>query len=305
MDHPFFWNEKQLRDYVALRPQLVSSGQKAATVATEVDVPSTGRADVVVVSAAGDITIVECKLRAKPESHGAAIGQSLSYAAGFSTLSFDEFKRRIEGHRASRVDSSMAELDWNDADLRVNVDHSLREGRFRLIIAVDGLSTALRGTLLFTGEHPMPEVRFGYLELQPAELLRHGAAAPFPLLIRRIEALSSPAARVAEALLDWGRLQPALNSRCEWNLGVVEIIAPPRRRTLFKINHGEIVRVSLGNVARDLGDSAIHELERGLEGINFTIKGGKARTRLESLDAGAFLALMERVTEQLGLDGGA
>ena len=49
--------------------------------------------DLVAVGAAGQITVVECKLAANPEIRSSVIGQVFAYAAGLWSLSYDEFDR--------------------------------------------------------------------------------------------------------------------------------------------------------------------------------------------------------------------
>ena len=44
-------------------------------------ISGTGKADVVIVDASGDITVVECKLAANPEIRRRVVGQLLAYSS--------------------------------------------------------------------------------------------------------------------------------------------------------------------------------------------------------------------------------
>ena len=54
-------------------------------------ISGTGKADVVIVDASGDITVVECKLAANPEIRRRVVGQLLAYASAIWQMSFEEF----------------------------------------------------------------------------------------------------------------------------------------------------------------------------------------------------------------------
>jgi hypothetical protein len=88
--------ERALRDLIADSPFLLPNiDERPNAVAKEVRMAGAGRADVVVVGAGGDITIVECKLAANPEIRRWVIGQTLEYAAALWKLDYEEFKRSL------------------------------------------------------------------------------------------------------------------------------------------------------------------------------------------------------------------
>ncbi|MBV9049649.1 MAG: hypothetical protein JOY58_15340 [Solirubrobacterales bacterium] len=75
-----YTDDAELRDLLAETPSLLPGvGERSAAAAKEMPISGRGSADVVIVDASGDITVVECKLPANPEirSQGGAIAQQL------------------------------------------------------------------------------------------------------------------------------------------------------------------------------------------------------------------------------------
>jgi hypothetical protein len=83
-------NERELQDLVKRSPSLLPGGE-ALAIADEFWVPDVGSVDLVGVSAAGDIALVECKLRANPEIRREVVGQVLAYAGGLWRMTCDDF----------------------------------------------------------------------------------------------------------------------------------------------------------------------------------------------------------------------
>lgn len=85
-------DEAALQALIRQSPDLLPGADGAPmAVATEVPIASIGYADIVGVDAAGDITVVECKLRANPEIRRQVVGQVFAYASGLWGLSYEEF----------------------------------------------------------------------------------------------------------------------------------------------------------------------------------------------------------------------
>src|SRR4051794_32274419 len=83
-------NERELQNLVKLSPALLP-GADALAVVDEFWVPGIGSADLVGVGALGDITIVECKLKANPEIRREVVGQTFAYAGGLWRMTYDDF----------------------------------------------------------------------------------------------------------------------------------------------------------------------------------------------------------------------
>lgn len=251
-----------------------------------------GRADVLVVEATGGITIVECKLLKNKEGHGAVVGQALSYAAGLSGLSYEEFKARFEGKNVgSLAERFEGRDDWDPNAFAEAIARDLEAGRFRVVIAADQLSEPLKVILGYLRDHQPPGI-----DLDGCEVLVNPEPEPCNQeelvdAIRRH--YGEVAASAADALLSWARgadLPP------DYDLGAAKVSYD--KDTLFRIKRYREVRVSATRIERelslrgsDLAKQVVPELKRlGAERV-----GKKATIQLEDLDPSAFIALMEGV----------
>jgi hypothetical protein len=164
-----FTDEDALQGLVAESPELLGSGEPVAVV-RELTVPQVGSVDLVAVGAAGQITLVECKLAANPEIRRSVIGQVFAYAAGLWSLSYDEFNRlftdRAGGSLAATVmKTANLEDGWDQDAFRQAVTGNLEAGRFDLVIAVDSITEELKRVVSYLNEHTISEIRVLALEL--------------------------------------------------------------------------------------------------------------------------------------------
>ncbi len=130
--------------------------------------PGAGRADVVVVDAEGEITIVECKLAKNSDNRRWVIGQLLEYAAALWKLDIKDFERSLLASGTALTKPFTDDQDWEEATFRSAVSRNLAAGAFQLIIAVDEITERLKRTVVFINSLTPPEVRFLALGL------RHG-----------------------------------------------------------------------------------------------------------------------------------
>jgi hypothetical protein len=150
--------EAQLRDLLCGNPSMLPGvvHPRAAAI-TEAAVPGVGRIDVLAVEPSGAITLCEAKLSGNSELRRTVIGQVLAYAAGLSRLSLEELDAAWAARRqgtglVADVLGADATHDEQEA-LRVAVSHNLRDGRFRLVIAVDQLTPELRLIVTYLATH--------------------------------------------------------------------------------------------------------------------------------------------------------
>jgi hypothetical protein len=88
--------ERRLRDLIAGSPSLLPDvDERPAAVSTEVRISGAGKADVIVVDAGGEITIVECKLAKNPQMRRWVIGQLFEYAAALWRLDIEDLERGL------------------------------------------------------------------------------------------------------------------------------------------------------------------------------------------------------------------
>lgn len=171
-------NEGSLQQLVKSSPTLLPGGANIAIV-DEFTLPGVGSVDLVGVGPFGDITLVECKLRANPEIRKSVVGQVLAYAAGLWRLTFDEFEAtftRRAGMSLTKAVSQLPQSSLDEGALRTEVTRHLQEGDFRLVIAVDEITSQLKMIIEYLNEHTVTAmqvlaVELGYSQEGDVELL--------------------------------------------------------------------------------------------------------------------------------------
>ena len=137
-------------------PQVLASQfDRPSVVAREVQTREGGRVDVVSIDQDGIITLCECKLEKNAGSRREVLGQVLEYAGSFADMAFEEFAARVSDRLETDLVGAMAEAAAEDFDpvaWTEAVDGNLRSGTFRLVVAVDALTEALRQTVLYLNE---------------------------------------------------------------------------------------------------------------------------------------------------------
>jgi hypothetical protein len=160
-------NERELQDLVKRSPSLLPGGEPLA-VADEFWVPGVGSVDLVGVSSAGEVTLVECKLKANPEIRREVIGQVLAYAGGLWRMAYDDFATTFAARAGRALVEAVADATGQEVDeaaLRANISRRLMDGEFELVIAVDAITPELRLIIEYLNEHTVPSVHVLALEL--------------------------------------------------------------------------------------------------------------------------------------------
>jgi hypothetical protein len=139
-----------------------------AAVATEVNLGSAGFVDVVVVEANGQITLVECKLRANPEIRRAVVGQALAYAASVWQMSYEDFDEAFARRARRPLAAALGDgvTDWDEERFRQAVATNLQDGALRLVIAVDEITDELKRIVTFLNRHTSPAIELLAVELR-------------------------------------------------------------------------------------------------------------------------------------------
>ncbi len=160
--------EKTLQDLVRAEPTLLP-GRGAAAVADEFWIPDVGSVDLLTVGGSGEITLVECKLRANSETRRAIVGQLFAYASGLWEMSWSAFastfERRVGVGVESAVEKAMG-VEVDPDDLRESITRRLADGEFRLVLCVDEITSELRRIVQYLNQHTQPSVSVLALELQ-------------------------------------------------------------------------------------------------------------------------------------------
>ena len=150
-----YTSEVEFQDLVERTFDLVLGTQSdaPAIIARELRTPLGGAVDIVAVDVDGVITLCECKLASNAEARRSVLGQLLEYAGDLAGLAWGDFRTRLASRLHGDPISVMAERAgdaWTgEAEWIEAVGESLAAGRFRLVVAVNEISDALRETVLY------------------------------------------------------------------------------------------------------------------------------------------------------------
>ncbi|WP_142057704.1 hypothetical protein [Pseudarthrobacter sp. B4EP4b] len=132
--------ESDLQAILARHPDLIPGVGAGARTCREFQ-SEAGPADIVVVGADGDLTLVECKLAANPQVRREIVGQMFDYASRLWKMDVDDFAARWQSRTQESLFSEDSEIGF---PLREAVARNLAEGRFRIVLAVDAINSPLK-----------------------------------------------------------------------------------------------------------------------------------------------------------------
>ena len=157
IDKVKFTEEGKLQDYLEEYPSLipladiVEGASDLLCIGREVGA-GPGAIDLLFIDKDGLLTVVETKLAKNPEARRTVIGQIIEYASYISQWSADDVYRIANEYLNSNLDEviqKMSEGEFSDEDFMSKVGQNLKDGKMRLIIAVDELIEPLRATVTF------------------------------------------------------------------------------------------------------------------------------------------------------------
>lgn len=191
-------NEAWLRDLLANHPDLLPIEEVAPSFAplvplcTELSTEA-GPVDAVFISPSGRLTLVECKLWRNPEARRKVIAQILDYARAVSSWSYVDLQRRVAAAtgRQSNVPFEVARELQPDLDEAAFVDataRALREGRFLLLIAGDGIREGITGMADLITRNAALGFSFGLVEVALYQFGEQGLVVQ-PRVVARTETL--------------------------------------------------------------------------------------------------------------------
>ena len=166
LDKLKFTEESKLQDYLEKYPSLIPLGEiveeapDLLCIGREVTVPS-GAIDLLFIDKDGLLTIVETKLIKNPEIRRTVIGQLIEYASYISQWNADDIYRMANEYLKSNLDEEIQKIREGkavDEDLRSNIEQNLKNGKIRLLIAVDELVEPLRVTVTFLNSYSNFEI---------------------------------------------------------------------------------------------------------------------------------------------------
>jgi len=161
IDKVKFTEEGKLQDYLEEYPSLiplseiVEGASDLLCIGREV-IAGPGAMDLLFIDKEGLLTVVETKLAKNPEARRTVIGQIIEYASYISQWTADDVYRIANDYLKSNPDEIMGKIsqgEFSAENFRSNIGQNLRNGKTRLIIAVDELVEPLRATVTFLNKN--------------------------------------------------------------------------------------------------------------------------------------------------------
>jgi hypothetical protein len=171
LDKTKFTEEGKLQDYLEKYPSLIPLGEivegasDLLCIGREVGA-GPGAIDLLFIDKDGLLTVVETKLAKNPEARRTVIGQIIEYASYISHWTVDDVERIAnnyfklgevpERYRDKTLYDAIKQPgveELSDEEIRANIENNLKNGKIRLIIAVDELVEPLRATVTFLNEN--------------------------------------------------------------------------------------------------------------------------------------------------------
>lgn len=128
-------------------------------------------------SPSGRLTVVEAKLWRNPEATRKVLSQILDYASDLSSLSYEQFEKACQTASGSHVtggqslfqlmqSSKASDLLPHEDVFHDSFERNLRNGRFMLLIAGDGIRENLESLLEALHEYSNLQFTFGLVEIR-------------------------------------------------------------------------------------------------------------------------------------------
>ena len=154
-------NEAELENVLAEHVELLREGDEPplALVTSQLQVPGSGVADLVLIDAAGIPVVVEVKLSRNPQSRREVIAQVFDYAATLTDWTVDELNSQTEGSLEEALRSLSDGDDTNFKTRWQSTGTNLRAGMVRVVVAVDEQTEDLSRIISFINDHSDLDVR--------------------------------------------------------------------------------------------------------------------------------------------------
>jgi hypothetical protein len=143
-------DEAWLRDTLFANPEIIPTNDIDAAFGPLVPLckelrTEAGQIDAVFINERGRLTIVECKLWKNPQARREVVAQTLDYVSALSNWSYADLQRQVaaavgqQGNLPFDLVRKRAGIKLKEQDFVDAVSRSLREGRFLILLAGDGI----------------------------------------------------------------------------------------------------------------------------------------------------------------------
>ena len=169
-------NEGWLRDTLFDHPQILPIEEIDPTfgplvpLCTELRTDA-GNIDAVFINERGRLTIVECKLWKNPEARREVVAQTLDYVSALSGWTYAELQAKVAaalrrpGTNPFDLVKSRAGVQLREPDFIDAVSHGLREGRFLVLLAGDGIRQGVQSLTELVNRVATKAFTFGVVEV--------------------------------------------------------------------------------------------------------------------------------------------
>lgn len=189
-------SEAWLRDTLFDHPELLPVADLDASygpllpLCKELRTPA-GPIDIAFINAHGQLTLVECKLWRNPESRRKVVAQILDYARTLKEWSYADLQRQVAMASGRGGDTPYEIVRSSHPELEEHhfidsVTRSLKNGRFLLLVAGDGIREDIHGIADLINRNATSGFSFGQVEVALYEF-PDGALALQPRVIARTE----------------------------------------------------------------------------------------------------------------------
>ncbi|MGD1071575.1 MAG: hypothetical protein ABSB15_15660 [Bryobacteraceae bacterium] len=162
-DYDEAWLQRLIMDQPNLLPvdQIERIFADLIPICIELPTPS-GYLDNLLVTPAGDVALVECKLWRNPEARREVVGQIIDYAKDLAAWTYERLEEAISltkpldgsvGKRPSLYESASAPGRIDEASFIDSVSRNLRRGRFLLLIVGDGIREGVESMTEFLQQY--------------------------------------------------------------------------------------------------------------------------------------------------------
>ncbi len=163
-----YGKEHQLEELLAESPDLLPGEESERVIFFKRQVPLGQNAvDLLGVTSAGSITVVECKLDCNREARRTVIAQILEYGSQLWGMEYDEFEGLLSQGREEPLADTVRRLagpGWSEEAFVAGTKRALENGDFRLVIAINGVTNELKGIMEYINCEPGRHIEA--LELQ-------------------------------------------------------------------------------------------------------------------------------------------
>jgi hypothetical protein len=175
--HDEQWLQRLIMKHPSLLPvdQIEAAFTSVVPVCLELPVGSgSGFLDNLLVTPAGDLVLVECKLWRNPQARREVVGQIIEYASEMSTWNYQRLEEGIrratpvdgaKGVRRTLYDLVSPNGEVDEPTFCDAVSRNLRRGRFLLLIVGDGIREGVESMTEFLQRHGGLHFTLGLVEL--------------------------------------------------------------------------------------------------------------------------------------------